>query len=219
MQTYLFLFLFLASFLLSCERDDNFPKATSTASSGNSSLPSAGNTVMVTATDWRFSVEKGGNRSNANNYQQTFRDSSPEVTSPIGNTGLVGVSAKAASFTLGMSTLALTDTAAYCYWAYSFSPPTSLRVGRSLTLKARVRLDQVQGNGVSLVLRGDRKGQTAVLIASTEGQIPMKGTADFAEYSVTLPYTIGVESLIIYLLMMPNTTGAATFTNISLSVQ
>ncbi len=219
MRTHLLLSLLLASFLLSCAWDDNFPKATSTASSGNSSLPSAGNTVPVTATDWRFYVEKGGNRSNANNYQQIFRDSSPGGTSPIGSTGLVGMSTKASSFTLGMSTSALTDTATYCYWGYSFSPPTSLRVGRSLTLKAKVRLDQVQGKGISLVLRGDRKGRTAVLIASTEGQIPMRGTADFTEYSVTLPYTTGVDSLTIYLLMRPNTTGAVTFTDVSLVVK
>ncbi|GAB3499800.1 hypothetical protein GCM10027341_23850 [Spirosoma knui] len=219
MRTRLILSLLLASFLLSCQRDDYLPKATSTTSSGNPSLPSAGNVIPLTATDWRFYVEKEGNQSNVTNYQQTFYTRSTATTSPTGGTGLVGLSTKAASFTLGMSTSALIDTATYCYWAYSFFPPTSLRVGRSLTLKANVRLDQVQGKGVSLVLRGDRKGQAAVLIASTEGQIPMKGTADFAEYSVTLPYTTGVESLIIYLLMMPNTTGAITFTDVSLSVK
>ena len=92
-------------------------------------------------------------------------------------------------------------------------------MGRSLTLTAKVRLDNVQGKGVSLVLRGDRNSQPVVLFATTEKKIPLRGTADFTDYSVTLPYSAGVDYLIVYFVMLSNTTGTATFTDVSVTVQ
>ncbi len=219
MRTLQLLSLLLLSLVMGCERDDNFPKPTTSSSGGISSLPSASNTVPITATAWHFLVGDIGNRSNPNKYEQSFQTNSAGTTSPIGGTGLVGLPTKTASFTLGMGTSSLIDTASYCYWAYNFNPPSTLRVGSSLTLKAKVRLDQVQGKGISLVLRGDRNIQTSALFATTQGQIPLKGTAPFAEYSITLSYSAAVDHLILYLVMMPKTTGTATFTDVSVAIK
>ncbi|GAB3327698.1 hypothetical protein GCM10027299_28670 [Larkinella ripae] len=208
----------LTLFLLSCERNENFPEPTTPSTGGGPRTPTSGNTIPISATDWRFFVGDVGNRSNPNNYQQSVRTSSVGTTSPIGGTGLAGVPARAVSFTLGMGTSTLVDTTSYCYWTYRFTPPAALRVGRSLTLTAKVRLEQVQGQGVSLVLRGDRNSQPSVLFATTEGKTPVKGTADFAEYAVTLPYSAGVDELFIYLILLPHTTGTATFTDVSLAI-
>ena len=218
MRTLLLFSLLLASFLLSCDQHENFPRPTTTTSGGSSSLPSTSNVIPLTTTDWRFVVGDVGNRTNPNNYQQTFRTSGEGTTSPIGSTGLVGLPAKATSFTLGMGTSTLNDSTSYCFWTNSFSPPATLRVGRSLTLKAKVRLDHIQGKGVSLALRGDRKSQTSVLFTTTDGQLPLTGTAGYTEYAVTLPYSASVDTLVLYFVLLPRTTGTVTFTNVSVAI-
>lgn len=212
----LFLLPLLSLLLLGCQRDENLPKANT--SGGSSSSPSITNALVLTPTVWRFLVGDADNQRNPNNYRQTLVSSSTGTTLPIGSTGLVGVSTKAASYTLGMIASTITDTASYCYWAYGLYPPTSLRVGKALTLKAKLKLTDVQGKGVSLVIRGDKSTKTATLFASTQGRTPIFGTADFREYSITMPYTQAVDWLILYVVLMPQTTGTVQVTDLSLQV-
>ena len=128
------------------------------------------------------------------------------------------MSSRTTSYTLGMAASILKDTASYCYWLASVPPSATIRVGASLTLRAKVRLQDVQGKGVSLVIRGDKGPTTSVLFATTEGQVPIRGTADSTEYSVTLPYTTAVDKLIVYVVMLSNTSGSVAFTDVSLSI-
>lgn len=214
------LFLLLTSLLFSCEQNDNFPKATTSGgSSTTTTLPS--NLVPFAPANWRSYVGDVGNVSNPNNYRHTLvtDGSSSSPSSPMSGSGLVGLSSRPTSYTLGMAASTITDTASYCYWAYSFYPPTTLRVGRSLTLKAKVKLDNVQGRGVSLVLRGDRNSQPVVLFATTEGKLPLRGSVGLTEYSVTMPYSTSVDYLLVYFMMLSNTTGTATFTDVSVEIQ
>ena len=220
MRTIRLLLPLFVPLLFSCEQPDNFPKATTSGgSSGTSTLPS--NLVTFVPANWRSYVGDAGNQRNPNNYRHTLvtGTSSTSSSAPMSGSGLGGLPSRTTSYTLGMAASTITDTASYCSWAYSFYPPTSLRVGRSLTLKAKVRLENVQGKGISLVLRGDRNSQPVVLFATTEGQLPLKGTADFTEYSITLPYSASVDYLIVYFVMLPKTTGTATFTSVSVEIK
>ncbi len=221
MRNCLLLLYPLVSLLLSCDRTDNFPKAATAGGSSNPGMHFLGTVVSFDAANWRPYVGDMGNQSNPNQYQHTLITSTSRSpsTSPVTGINLGGLPSQASSFTLGLAASTLIDTASYCYWAYSFYPPTTLRVGQSLRLTAKVKLDNVQGKGISLVLRGDRKGQPVVLFASTEGKIPLKGTADYTAYSVTLPYTTGVDYLLVYFLMLSNTTGTATCTDVSVATQ
>lgn len=91
-------------------------------------------------------------------------------------------------------------------------------MGKTLTLRAKVRLDNVQGSGISLVLRGDTGVQKGALFATTQGQQLIRGTGDFTEYSVSMPYTKAVDEVLIFLLILPKTTGTITFRDISVQV-
>lgn len=215
MKRLLFLLPLLTALLFSCKQDEYVPKI---STSGGNTNPRASSAVTLVPTSWLFFVGDAGNQRNPNNYQKTIITSESSATSPISGTGLIGVGSRPVSYTLGITAPVVNDTASYSYWAYAITPPTALRVGKSLTLKARIRLDQVQGKGVSLALRGDRTGQSAMLFATTEGKSTLTGTADFAPYSVTLPYTAAVESIILYCTVLPRTTGKVLFTDVSLQI-
>ena len=207
--------------LSSCEQNDNFPKATVSRGNSTSTL-SASDGVLLAASDWFFSVGDVGNQSNPNNYQPTRTSStgSTGLSSPLSSgSGLTGMSSRTTSYTLGMGASLLKDTASYCYWLAGVPPSATLRVGASLTLSAKVRLQDVQGKGVSLVIRGDKGTKTAVLFATTQGRTDIRGTTEPTEYSVTLPYSTAVDKLIVYLVMLSNTTGSATFTDVSVKIQ
>jgi hypothetical protein len=214
MKNLCFILSLLSLLLASCQRDETYSIAH--GSGGGTSTPSTNSAVVLTSANWRFAVGDAGNQRNPNNYRQTFVDGSDGTTSPIGGTGLSGVPSKSSSYTLGMATSTITDTTSYCYWAYNQYPPAGLRVGQTLTLKAKVKLADVQGKGISLVIRGDKGTKTAVIFASTQDIQPIRGTADFVEYSVSMPYTQPVDAVLLYLVMMPKTTGTVAFSDVSL---
>lgn len=220
MRTIFLLLLLLVPFLVSCDQMDNFPKAATSGGSSNPGINSPSSVVSFDAANWRLYAGDVGNQSNPNQYQHTLVTStSSSPSTPIIGTGLGGLSSRASSCTLGLAASTIIDTASYCYWAYRFYPPTTLRIGQSLRLTAKIKLDNVQEKGVSLVLRGDRKGQSVVLFASMEGKLPLNGTADYTTYSVTLPYTTGVGYFIVCFLLLSNTTGTATCTDVSVAIQ
>lgn len=202
-----------------CDPVENFPKASTSSGSSGSTLMSAN--VLLKPENWRFAIGDVGSQGNPNAYQQTLTttSSNPGLTFPISTTGVGGLSSKATSYTLGMATAVLKDTASYCYWAYGLYPPTNLRIGQSVTLTAKVKLQQVQGKGVSLVIRGDKGSKTGVLLATTEGRTSIRGTADATQYSVTLPYTTAVDTLMVYLVLLSNTSGSASFSDVTVEVR
>ena len=213
------LLLPLLMLLSGCEQDENYPKATVSRGSSTSTL-SVNNGVSLAASDWFFHVGDVGNQSNPNHYQPTRISSTAGTgsSSPLGGSGLIGTSSRTTSYTLGMESSTLKDTASYCYWLASVPPSAALRVGASLTLRAKVRLQDVRGKGVSLVIRGDKGPITAALFATTEGRTGIRGTAGPTEYSVTLPYTTAVDKLIVYLVMLSNTSGSVTFSDVSVQI-
>lgn len=218
MKTY-WLFPLLALLIISCETDDNFPKATTPVGSGTttSSTPSTSNAIPLMPTGWQFLVGEVGSQGNPNNYQRTLTTGALETTSPLTTGILGGAASRATSYTLGMAASLVRDTASYCCWLAGVPPSAKLQVGTSLTLKARVRLENVQGEGVSLAIQGDKDTQTAVLFSTTRGKTPIRGTAD-TEYSVTLPYTVAVDRFAVYFVMLPNTTGTVIISDVSVQV-
>ncbi|RAJ91020.1 hypothetical protein LX87_05361 [Larkinella arboricola] len=210
------LFLFAVLLLTSCERNQTIPPVSSPGKTTN--LGTSRNSITLEAKNWLFAVGDEGNQANPNNYQKSLTDRQAANTSPMSGTTLGGIGSRPASYSLGITAPMVHDTASYSYWYYSIRPPAGLRVGKSLTLTARVRLEQVQGKGVSLVLRGDKGAQTNVLFSSTEGKTTITGTADFASYSVTLPYSSAVDYINLYLLILPRTTGKVIFSDVALQI-
>lgn len=209
--------LLVISLMTGCDQQENFPVAARSGGAGNSHTR---NTLTFVPTDWTFEVNNGGHQHNPNNYQSLLQVSSAStrLALPVSATGLAGVTSRATSYSLGMAATTIHDTTSFCYWYSQLVPPATLRIGDSLTLKARIRVNQVQGQGITLLIRDDKSTLTAALCRKREGQISVTGTADFVSYTYTLPYTNPVRYFRVYLLMPPQTIGTATFSDMSVQV-
>ena len=220
MKNFLTLLPLLVTLLAGCDKKEDIPKANPSA--GNSNPSYAAETILpLAAADWTFGAGNVSSQSNTNNYQPTLiiSTSNTSLSLPVGTTGITGLSSRTTSYSLGIAATTLQDTTSSGYWSSRIFSTPSLRVGKSLTLKARIRLENVQGKGVSLSLRGDKGSQTALLFRTTEGQIHLKGTADFTDYSVTMPYSSPVDYVLVYLTMLPQTTGKVTFSDVSIQIK
>ncbi|WP_157634565.1 hypothetical protein [Spirosoma panaciterrae] len=99
--------------------------------------------------------------------------------------------------------------------------PQTLKVGDKLTLKAKIKTDNLAGQGVSLVIRGDQivNGKSnMVFFTTSQGKTVINGTGAFKEYAVTLDSYPGTADYIsVYLIYLPQTTGTVYFDDVSLT--
>ena len=163
---------------------------------------STDNAIRLPSDGWFYFVGPVPNNPNLNNYQSVSTVPASATDSP--------------SFSLAATTIK--DTASFCAWSNNFTPAAGLKTGSLITLKAKIRLENVQGPGVSLVLRGDTRVQSNVLFETTQNQVPIRGTADFADYSVTLSYATPVDIAAVYLVLLPKTTGKVIFRDVTVTV-
>lgn len=94
--------------------------------------------------------------------------------------------------------------------------------GAKLTLKAKIKTVNIQGNGISLAMGGNQgaSGQYAsTFYTSTEGKQSITGTNDFKEYTLTFDaFPANTTSLYVLLFYLPKTTGTAYYDDVSLTV-
>ena len=94
-------------------------------------------------------------------------------------------------------------------------------VGGDLTLSVSVMLDGVGGEGVAIAIRTDDtvtpKGY-AEAFATSQGTAQISGSMGWRQYSVTLNQVpLTAESITVYLIYLPGTTGTVYLDDISLS--
>jgi hypothetical protein len=93
--------------------------------------------------------------------------------------------------------------------------------GRRLTLTAHIRLVDVRGAGVAIALRGDDPALgpgNAEAFSTTQGRINIRGTADWAEYSVQLQdLDASIGRITAYVILLPGTTGSVYVDDVTLS--
>ncbi len=91
-------------------------------------------------------------------------------------------------------------------------------VGRDLTLEVAIKADNLEGRGISLVIRCDNP-TTMKQFVTTEFTVPIKGTFDWTKFSVRLlNVQADISNVIIFLIYMDNTTGTVYFDDIKLKV-
>ncbi|MEL6589649.1 MAG: hypothetical protein AAFQ68_06190 [Bacteroidota bacterium] len=92
--------------------------------------------------------------------------------------------------------------------------------GKKVKLSAYLRLDDVEGEGLSLVVRGDTDASNspAEWFYTTEGKIHIAGKHRWKEYTLTTEDVVpdNINQLTIYVVMLPNTSGQAWVDDISL---
>ena len=106
------------------------------------------------------------------------------------------------------------------FWAISSTE--GIEEGRRLRLQVSVKTVGVEGEGASIVIRGDDTTTpqgSAELFISTQGDIYIGGTSDWKDYSVDLEDFISptIQSITVYLVLLPNTSGTVYFDNIRLT--
>jgi len=150
--------------------------------------------------NWFFNYDTR-NPTNPNGY--AFGYTSEAATSP--------------QYSLKINCNAVKNDTTFCYYGQERIATDNIPIGAKLTLKAKIKT-VLLGNGVSLVIRGDKNGQK-VVYTTTEGKTAITGTKDFTEYSVVLDsYPGNIDNLLIFLVYLPKTTGYAYFDDVSLTV-
>jgi len=104
------------------------------------------------------------------------------------------------------------------FWRHIKSHPR-IEVGSKVVLRARVRLDRVEGPGIALAVRGEHFGSGETrLNVSTKKDEALSGTTGYREMTLVATdyFPAGVNALYIYLIVLPGTTGTAWFDEIVL---
>lgn len=108
----------------------------------------------------------------------------------------------------------------FTFWGQTLN--TDIPTGKSLTLRVRIK-SQLEGEGVSIVIRGDDTPDISGFseqFVTTQGTSPISGTFDWTEYSISLgTVEATTESLTVYLVYLPETTGDVFFDDVSLEFE
>jgi hypothetical protein len=115
------------------------------------------------------------------------------------------------SLMISRQTISATD---YSYWGQVIYD--KIPIGKTVTLKVKIK-GVLTGDGVCVAIRGD--GATDMLqFVTTEYLHKITGTFDWTEYSIQLPNIVSAtESLWVFLIYRPNTSGSVYFDDISLT--
>lgn len=106
------------------------------------------------------------------------------------------------------------DPESYAYWAQNIDE--NLPVNKKLTLSAKIKCANLNGRGVSIVIRCDNN-YTQVQFATTELSTTISGTTDWKQYSVSIDaLNPVVDNIIVYLIYLNNTSGTVYFDDIHL---
>ncbi len=113
----------------------------------------------------------------------------------------------------------ISDINSLGFWAQTIN--SNIPIGKQLTLKAIIKIENVIGDGVSIAIRGDDTtfpSDMAEVFSTTEGQVNINGTKDWTEYGVVLDNVpSNIKSITVYLILLYNTTGTAYFDDITLT--
>ncbi|MEO1448870.1 MAG: hypothetical protein AAFV07_05040 [Bacteroidota bacterium] len=95
---------------------------------------------------------------------------------------------------------------------------------RPLLLKVMIKTENLTEPGAALLIRGDNTDEpkgAAEQSASTQGKLDIMATQDWTEYSLRVPEGLGrgLESLSVYLVMLPETNGTVYFDQMTLEYE
>lgn len=109
----------------------------------------------------------------------------------------------------------------YCSLNQSFSP-AGIPVGSKVTLKAKIKTVNMVGTGMAVALRGNKLENNlpkTTFFKSTQGYVPITGTNEFEEYSVTVDsYDGNSDSISAFIFYLPKTSGVAFIDDVSVTV-
>lgn len=89
--------------------------------------------------------------------------------------------------------------------------------GREVTLKAKLRLDNIEGEGIMIALKGSGNDGITSTFVSTQGRTLITGTSDWKEYSVAVDkFTYNDDIIVVFIIYGANTTGTVYIDDVEL---
>lgn len=124
---------------------------------------------------------------------------------------------RSSSHSLKISLDSIADPSVFAAWYQNIRIEPGTLTGKNLRLTAHVRLVNVTGNGVWLVIRADNPSGELAGFSSTQGRIDITGTKKWSSYSVEL-YNLSSEAdeIRVFLLLGSDSMGTVYFDDISL---
>lgn len=127
--------------------------------------------------------------------------------------------AASGSHSLKISCSSIRNDTTFCYFEQDIFP-TTLTPGKKLTLKAKIKTDNLVGQGVALAMIGYKQigNQNNIVFFPSTEKTPITGTSDFKEYTVTLDsYPGNIDVIAIHVFYLPKTTGTIFVDDVSLT--
>ena len=110
-------------------------------------------------------------------------------------------------------------TGVFGFWTQAVGVRPGQYTGMTLRLSALIMLDNVLGQGVSILVTAYDDSMNMVGTAGTQGDEVIRGTNYWREYSVRLTsLSKDAQTLYIYLILMPESRGTAYLDDITLTV-
>jgi hypothetical protein len=104
----------------------------------------------------------------------------------------------------------------FFYWAQEITNPIPL--GEKLTLRAKIKGENLSGEGVSIAFRCDDATFNSVAFVTTQHKTNISGNFDWKEFSITLDEVPeSTAKIYVFLIYLPNTTGKASFDDVTLA--
>jgi hypothetical protein len=101
------------------------------------------------------------------------------------------------------------------YWTQNYNG--AIPIGKDLTLRVKIKCDNLDGEGVSIAISADDSTPTAIQFSTTQGKKTIDGTFDWTLYDVTLEAVdADAKNIYVFLIFLPNTTGTVYFDDASL---
>ncbi|GAB4017231.1 hypothetical protein GCM10028808_48170 [Spirosoma migulaei] len=198
--TKLFLFLLSIGLLFnSCKKDDAQPVQIANVLTGGDFETSPYST-------WRTDVNKN-NTTRPTSYTVDY--STEAASSP---THSIKVSCNAAP----------SDSTYQLFQQFFYTSSTPIPTGAKLTLKAKIKTVNMQGEGISMAMGGNKgvnDNYASAFFTESRGKVSITGTNDFKEYTITFDsFPANTYSFYVLFFFLPKTTGTAYYDDVSLSV-
>ncbi len=119
-------------------------------------------------------------------------------------------------------TAAPSDSTYQLFQQALYTSATPIPTGAKLTLKAKIKTVNMQGEGISMAMggiKGLNDNYASTFFAESRGKVSITGTNDFKEYTVTFDsFPANTYSVYVIFFFLPKTTGTAYYDDVTLSV-
>lgn len=114
------------------------------------------------------------------------------------------------------------DSTYHLFQQVLYTSSTPIPTGAKLTLKAKIKTVNIQGNGISIAMGGNKgvnDNYASAFYTESQGKIAITGTNDFKEYTLTFDsFPANTYSFYVLFFFLPKTTGTAYYDDVTLSV-